>query len=345
MPARASTATLRPQRATGRTAFFREMVREKFHGETAVGVRSVAGHYRVITDNARALPSVHVFNRVQAVRRDEIFSPVHFSVVAPFPVARIRQTIFQVVPLPRFGKAVSGFVCKIKILGHAQQRPFYRLPLNRAASRRKQISISFYPAGRGPPGRNPPFAGGKRTVWEDGLRVPFLIAGPGVEAGVCSHVRAIAMDLFPTFAELAGAREALPAGVEGGSCAAVLKNGGFGEVQRPREEFVVHFPHCDQDDIGPASALLLGDFKLIRAYELGLLRLFHIAAHPGERRDLAAQMPEKVKELDARLTVYRKEMIAQMPKLNPDYDPAKPTETQLGGGKRKARLGCVALEI
>ena len=73
---------------------------------------------------------------------------------------------------------------------------------------------------------------------------------------------------------------------------------------RPREEFVVHFPHYDKDAIGPASAILLGDFKLIRAYETGALRLFNIAKDPGERHDLAQEMPDKVKELDQRLTDY-----------------------------------------
>ena len=33
----------------------------------------------------------------------------------------------------------------------------------------------------------------------------------------------------------------------------VLTSGGSGVVQRPREEYVVHFPHYDKDAIGPAS--------------------------------------------------------------------------------------------
>jgi len=84
-------------------------------------------------------------------------------------------------------------------------------------------------------------------------------------------------DLFPTIAELASAREALPRGVEGGSFAGVLKNGGAGEVKRPREEFVVHFPHYDKDAQDPASAIFVGDLKLIHVYETGALKLFNIA--------------------------------------------------------------------
>ena len=195
----------------------------------------------------------------------------------------------------------------------------------------------IYTTDHGTPGRNSPLTGGKGTVWEGGLRVPFIVAGPGVKAGACSHLRVTQTDLFPTFAELAGAKEILPQGMEGGSFASVLKSGGAGEVKRLREEFVVHFPHYDKDAQGPASAIYVGELKLIHAYEPGALKLFNLANDPGECRDLAAHMPEKVKELDARLMAYLKAVNAQLPKPNPNYDPTKPTETKRGGGKRKAQ--------
>ena len=36
-------------------------------------------------------------------------------------------------------------------------------------------------------------------VWEGGLRVPFIIAGPDCNPGVYFYVRVSAMDLLPTF--------------------------------------------------------------------------------------------------------------------------------------------------
>jgi len=195
----------------------------------------------------------------------------------------------------------------------------------------------IYTTDHGTPGRNTPLTGGKGTVWEGGLRVPFIVAGPGVKAGACSHVRVSATDLFPTFAELAGIHKPLPASIEGGSFANVLKNGGNGAVKRSREEFVVHFPHYDKDAQGPASAIYVGDLKLIHVYETGAMKLFNLASDPGERRDLASQMPDEVKELDAQLMAYLKAMNAQLPKPNPNYNPSKPAETKRGGGgKRKA---------
>ncbi len=175
-----------------------------------------------------------------------------------------------------------------------------------------------YTTDHGTQGPNKPLTGSKGTVWEGGIRVPFIVTGPSVKAGVCSHVRLSATDLFPTFAELAGIKEPLPKGVEGGSFAQVLKNAGVGAVKRPREEFVVHFPHYDKE--GPASAIILGDFKLVRIYETAALRLFNIAKDPGEQHGLANEMPEKSRELNQRLTDYLTKVNAQMPEPNPNYN-------------------------
>ncbi len=189
----------------------------------------------------------------------------------------------------------------------------------------------------GTPGKNPPLSGGKGTVSEGGLRVPLIIRGPGIRAGACSHVRTIGEDLFPTIAALAKITDPLPKGLEGGSFAAVLTDGGKGTVNRPREEFVVHFPHYDKDAIGPASAIWLGDYKLIRVYETGALRLYDIAKDPGERMDLATKMPAKTTELNQRLTDYLAAVDAQMPKPNPTYNPGKPTQERRGGRGKEGK--------
>ncbi len=201
-----------------------------------------------------------------------------------------------------------------------------------------QNTYVIFTTDHGTPGKNPPFAGGKGTVWEGGLRVPFIIRGPGIKAGACSHVRIVGADVLPTMAELAHITVPLSPTIEGGSFATVLANGGAGAVKRPREEYVVHFPHYDKDELGPASALYLGDFKLLRVYETGALKLFNIAKDSGERHDLASEMPDKVKELARRLDEHLKAIHAQMPAPNPNFDPKKPTETTLEK-KGKGRKG------
>jgi arylsulfatase A-like enzyme len=182
----------------------------------------------------------------------------------------------------------------------------------------------FYTADHGAQGRagNAPLSGGKGSVLEGGLRVPFLIRGPGVPAGVCSRVPVTACDLLPTIAELARVPGPLPSGIEGGSLGPVLRDpAGRGTVARAREDLVFHFPHYDLGNGGPATAILLGRHKLIRNYETQASRLFDLERDPEEAHDLARSLPDKAAELDARLTAYLKEISAAMARPNPAYDP------------------------
>ena len=117
---------------------------------------------------------------------------------------------------------------------------------------------------------------------------------------------------------------------------------GRGAVRRPREELVFHFPHYDLGNGGPATALLLGGFKLIRNYETKQTRLFELEKDPGESRDLAASMPGKAAELGQRLDAYLKAVSAQMARPNPDYDPSKatdPSERREGDERRGGKGG------
>jgi arylsulfatase A-like enzyme len=192
----------------------------------------------------------------------------------------------------------------------------------------------IYSTDHGTPGKNRPLTNGKGTVWEGGLRVPLIIGGPGINGDSVSNVRTTGADLYPMIAELAGIKENLPTGLDGGSLAGLLINKGKGIVKRDREELVFHVPHYDKDSRGPASVIILGNYKLTRIYETGKRLLFDLSKDIYEQNDLAAKMPEKVEELDARMTEYLKSVNAQMPKLNPDYDPDKPQisdDRQRGG--------------
>ena len=161
---------------------------------------------------------------------------------------------------------------------------------------------------------NPPLTWGKGTVWEGGVRVPLLISGPGIPRGTTSRVQASGVDLVPTILDLVGRPlSASVRDIEGGSLKAVLTGGGTGAVVRPASDFVVHFPHYDFDPIGPASTLLSGNFKLIRAYEDNSLRLFDLSTDLGERNDLARTLPAKATEMNAKLTSYLTAVGAQLP--------------------------------
>lgn len=192
----------------------------------------------------------------------------------------------------------------------------------------------LYTADHGAQGQreNEPLRGGKGTLWEGGIRVPFIIRGPGIKPNTFSKTRVMAFDILPTFAELAGVEKPLPSDIEGGSFAQVLLNGGKGEVKRKREELVFHFPHYDNGNEGPASAIMLGDLVAIKTYESNKLDLYDLSKDIGERKDLSNQMKDKAAEMENKMNAYLKEINAQMPVPNPNFDSSKPATTPRGRG-------------
>jgi hypothetical protein len=108
-------------------------------------------------------------------------------------------------------------------------------------------------------------------------------------------------------------------------------------VKRAREDFVVHFPHYDNDVLGPAAALLLGNDKLIRPYETGAVLLFDLSSDLSERHDLARDRVKDTADLDRRLSEYLKAIGAQMPTPNPKFDPTQPRSSpeRREGGRRR----------
>ncbi len=195
----------------------------------------------------------------------------------------------------------------------------------------------IYMADNGASGGKKVLNGGKGGMWEGGIRVPFIVRGPGVKPNSWCHTRVVGYDLYPTFCEWAGIKAAsLPKGLEGGSIAGLLANDGRGDVKRVREELIFHFPHYQGD--APHSAIMLGDIKLLHFYEDHHDELYDLANDIAERRDLAAQRPADAKKLRERLEVYLAAVNAQLPTVNPDYDPSKEPAIK-GGGKGGGKGG------
>lgn len=181
--------------------------------------------------------------------------------------------------------------------------------------------------GRGRGGLN----GGKGDVYEGGIRVPLIVRGPGIKPNSWCHTRVVGYDFFPTFCEWAGiAANKLPKEVEGGSLVSLFKEG-KGNVKRPHEGIVFHFPHYQGDT--PHSAVIVGDLKLLKFYEDNRLVLFDLAKDLQEQSDLSKKKPEETERLHKLLTDYLKTVNAQMPTANPQFDPKTPPPPKKKGGK------------
>ncbi len=197
-------------------------------------------------------------------------------------------------------------------------------------------TIVIYMGDNGASDRDNPLRGGKGGLGEGGVRVPFIIRGPGIEPGSHSDLRVTGMDLLPTFAKLAGSDEVLPEVIEGGDVMPALTTDST-DVERPLPYVVFHFPHY-QGTSRPQSSILMGDLKLVRYYEDGRTELFDLAADRGETRNLAEQRPEDAKRLEAALVTYLARVEAGLPRSNPQYDPtAKIPALKPGGGGREGR--------
>lgn len=150
--------------------------------------------------------------------------------------------------------------------------------------------ISLY--AKGTPTSNEPLRAGKGWVYEGGIRVPLVIHAPERPSAV-HEVTApvVSTDLFHTFLELAGGPS--PASSDGVSLVPALRGMPLAS-QRP---LLWHFPHYHGSGSTPASALRVGEWKLVKTYETGRLELFNLQSDPAETTDLSARDPARTADL------------------------------------------------
>ena len=148
---------------------------------------------------------------------------------------------------------------------------------------------------------NGPLQEGKRSTFEGGLRVPFVVSGPGIKPGSQCDVPVVQWDLLPTLHDLAGSPSPLSLGVDGGSLREVFERGNAGSVRRYAPGLVFHYT-CHFPP--PVSVIRIGDYKLMRHLNSEELKLFNVATDYAEQQDLAGRLPEKAKEMDRILRQY-----------------------------------------
>ncbi len=119
---------------------------------------------------------------------------------------------------------------------------------------------------------------GKQSCYDHSVRVPLVLAGPGVPAGVRTSEFAYLLDVFPTLCDLTGT--AVPASVEGRSLAPIIRQGKGG-----RE--TLYFGYADKH-----RAVRDRRYKLIEYVVEGrhvMTQLFDLQADPCEMHNLAAE--------------------------------------------------------
>jgi arylsulfatase A len=159
---------------------------------------------------------------------------------------------------------------------------------------------------------NYPLTGAKQDLFEGGVRVPFMVRGPGISPQTVCRVPVAGYDLLPTFYDLAGGRSTLPGYVDGVSIMPLLANPSKGEIKRPKGALFFHRP------LRLYSAVRQDEYKLMLLWnKQGAVRgreLYRVNDDPREKgHDIAAGNPAKADELQKLLIGYLKEVGAYHP--------------------------------
>ena len=157
--------------------------------------------------------------------------------------------------------------------------------------------------------------GYKAALFEGGINVPFIARWPGqVEAGKIDDNSLIsAVDLLPTFCEIAGAE--LPDGyqADGISQLSALK----GEATETRQKPLFwkmsgHWPPREnQPHHWVAYAIVDQNWKLLSNPDGSHAELYDVAKDPMERDDLSASQTEIVADLLAKIEAWKATLPAE----------------------------------
>lgn len=157
---------------------------------------------------------------------------------------------------------------------------------------------------------NLPLDGAKHSLLEGGIRVPFIIRGPGIKPGSICNTPVVGYDFLPTFYQLAGGKLPLSKEIDGGSIVKLLNDPIKGVVTRPKDALYFSRPNRG------FSAIRQGDYKLMlywnKTGEIASRKLYNFNLSPTEEgKNTVKDNPQKADELQELLLSYLKSVNAK----------------------------------
>ena len=168
--------------------------------------------------------------------------------------------------------------------------------------------------------QNFPLKQGKGSLYEGGIRIPMLVAGPGIAPASTSKQYIGIDDIFPTLMEFAGQKKYKTIQkVDGKSIVPFLHDPSKIDSEKV---LLWHYPNnwtnINLKGISWGTALRKGDWKLIYFHKYGTLELYNLSNDISEEHDLSAKYPEKLKALAQLMTKELKSKNALMPTFKKD---------------------------
>ncbi|ARN56407.1 sulfatase [Sedimentisphaera salicampi] len=169
----------------------------------------------------------------------------------------------------------------------------------------------YYRDGWTPPGSTGEFYGRKWSLYEGGIRMPFIAKWQGkIQAGtINSEAVCAGIDLSPTFLNVTGGKAS--AEKDGQDMMPALLGKNF-ERKKPicwqyGKPFATLMPG-NKEFISPSFAVRDGKWKLLINPDGSNAELFDLQSDIKETTNLAAQKPDKVKELKAEIKSWAKDV-------------------------------------
>ncbi|AWB66308.1 arylsulfatase [Saccharobesus litoralis] len=163
-----------------------------------------------------------------------------------------------------------------------------------------------------PPGSTGPFFGRKWSLYEGGIRMPFLIRWPlKIQAATVNDSTWFsAIDLLPSLASMAGLPLPEQTKLDGINMADALLGGNQRRDKPIFWEYGVYrtIKPGLQAHRSPRLAMRDGDYKLLMDPNGSRLMLFNLLADPGETMNLAKEQPQQVASMKPRLLAWWQEM-------------------------------------
>ncbi len=184
---------------------------------------------------------------------------------------------------------------------------------------------------------NLPQRSGKASLYDGGTREPCIIVWPGkVKPGTVNDALFQSTDFYPTLLAMIGVQPHAGVQLDGYDQSRTL----LGEPS-PRDRVFCHFPHGSTNQAEhipgflPGTYVRKGDWKLIRFYAdnddgTDRLELFDLKHDEGESKNLAAEKPELVRELNALIDGFLKDTQAVVPIRNAEFGKVAATPKDKG---------------